>query len=482
MSFWLDPKWQGKSVVVAGLGASGYAMARYLCQAGALVTMIDTRENPPNAARIREKFPQVTLYLGTWDATFEKTLCQAHALFMSPGLSMETGVTGQWVRLARQSQVAVWGEIELFAQTLRYLKERMAYCPRVIGITGTNGKTTTTVLTSRLMAALGYTVKAAGNIGPNAITELCRAAQENALPAVWVLELSSFQLSSTETLELDAATLLNITEDHIDWHGSMQGYEDAKKRIFTSAKVGVVPVGTNWAQHALQQRYFGSEEPKEVGCWGLVLHRGQYWISYVDARGLHRVVRESDLLIRGRHNAMNAMVALALVAACGGSIQAVTRALLTYRGEAHRVEVVARYGDIDVIDDSKGTNVGAVQAALEGLGAQGKKIFVLMGGDGKGQDFSPLVEPIRSYVKAVALIGMDREKIAQVVSQAQVPYRIFDSLEQAVHWLWSQAQRETGGRIVLLSPACASWDMFKDYAERSARFIAATQQEAMNRT
>lgn len=478
MSSWLDPKWQGQSVVVAGMGASGLAMARYLSRAGARVTMIDTRENPPNRERIRRQFPAIQLYCGHADATFEKTLCRARALCMSPGLSMEVGVTGAWVRLARSHQVEVMGEIELFAQTLAYLKKTTGYSPRIVGITGTNGKTTTTVLTARLLQALGWTVKAAGNIGPNAITELWHAAQEGTLPDAWVLELSSFQLASTQSLHCDAATLLNITEDHIDWHGSMSGYARAKKRIFAHADVGIVPVGRSWAQEATKQRYFGASDPQADGYWGLVHQDGELWIAYREARKTHCVVRESDLLIRGRHNTLNAMVALALVQACGANPRQVRRALITYRGEAHRVEVVARFGDLDVIDDSKGTNVGAVQAALEGLGAQGKKIFVLMGGDGKGQDFAPLLEPLQAYVKGVALIGMDREKIATVVAQAKVPYRIFASLEEAVHWLWRQAQKETGPRILLLSPACASWDMFKDYAERSARFIAATKKEA----
>ena len=327
----------------------------------------------------------------------------------------------------------------------------------MVGITGTNGKTTTTVLTTEMLKASGFSAVAAGNIGLNALSALERAADEGTLPDAWVLELSSFQLETTSSLSLDGAALLNVTEDHIDWHGSMARYRAAKERIFRSARVRVLARGDDGVPRLLREGdlTFGEDQPEREGDYGL---QGNELVRR-EAGRLVPLLSEADLLLR----------------AAGGDEKAALDWVRGYRGEAHRVEFVFSSEGVDVVDDSKGTNVGAVVAAVEGLGKQGKRLYLLMGGDGKGQDFSPLREPLRSHAAFVALIGKDREKIREALADA-VPTEEFGTLEEAVDALWARAVK-TGG-VLLLSPACASWDMFRDYAERSARFIAAARRAA----
>ncbi|MDO5530837.1 UDP-N-acetylmuramoyl-L-alanine--D-glutamate ligase [Sutterella sp.] len=471
----------GRRALVVGLGASGRAAAAYLVRQGWTVEVWDTRATVAGSDAFRESNPAVTVHLGGLPQTVPEGV---DLVVMSPGISPLFGAAAPLCASAREAGVPVAGEIELFAQHLAHLRATKGYEPKVVAITGTNGKTTTTSLTARLVAGSGRTVVAAGNIGPNAIAELTRAEDARELPDVWVLELSSFQLETTHTLFCDAAALLNITEDHIDWHGSLEVYAAAKARIFSPGTVRVVnredPLALEWGTKGALETdricSFGGGIPRKKGEFGLDMaaHASQgWWLAALDEYEIEVLyLPEQELKIRGRHNTMNALAALALTAAIGIERQSVLVPLRTYTGEPHRVELVRTVAGRDFIDDSKGTNVGAVAAAVTGLAGQGRRIRILMGGDGKGQDFGPLAEVLKGRADAVALIGKDADPIGEAIAPAGAEMRKFPTLEAAVDWLWEGSAE---GDIILLSPACASWDMFRDYAERSARFKACAE-------
>lgn len=469
----------GRHALIVGAGASGRAAMAYLVRMGWKVEIWDTRTTLSDAEALKAQYPEVALHFGGLPENLPE---HVDLVVMSPGVSTRTGAAAPLVASAQAAGVLVVGEIELFAQHLAHLAREKGYAPKVIGITGTNGKTTTVTLTAKICEASARTTIAAGNIGPNAITELLRAEDAEALPDVWVLELSSFQLETTHTLHCDAAALLNITEDHIDWHGSMAAYAEAKARIFSADTVRVTSrddaLALEMTQKGLENpallRTFGNSVPKHPGEFGLEMaaHASQgLWLGSMDQLEIEQLyIPESAMKLCGRHNAMNALAALALVAAIGIERQPAIGVLHTYAGEPHRVEVVRTVDGRDFIDDSKGTNVGAVMAAVRSLAAQGRRIQILMGGDGKGQDFTPLAETLAGRAASVALIGRDAEAIQAALAPAELPMARFATLEEAVEWLWAQS---AAGDVILLSPACASWDMFRNYAERSERFKAA---------
>ncbi len=474
----------GRRAMVVGLGASGRASAAYLLRAGWRVAVRDTREAPAGADAFRAAHPEVELHLGGLpDEAPEGT----DLIVMSPGVSPHAGAAAALCASAAEKGVPVIGEIELFAQHLAHLRRTRGYAPKVIGITGTNGKTTTTTLTTRILEAAGRNAVAAGNIGPNAVTELLKAEDAGALPDAWVLELSSFQLDTTHTLACDAAALLNITEDHLDWHGSMEAYAAAKGRIFAPSTVRVgnrddalaLETASRGLADAGLLRTFGESAPAHPGEFGLAMaaHASQgLWLASMDQMEIEVLyLPESAMKLCGRHNAMNALAALALASAVGVERQPAVGTLHVYAGEPHRVELVRTVDGRDFIDDSKGTNVGAVAAAVRGLAAQGRRILILMGGDGKGQDFTPLAEVLRGRAAAAALIGRDADRIGEAISPAGLETAKLPTLEEAVEWLWTRSAK---GDVILLSPACASWDMFRDYAERSERFRAAADRIA----
>ena len=476
---------QQKALVV-GLGASGEACTKFLLKRQWQVRATDTRSEPPALSRLSdtEGFSFVSLQEA------QAQLKDCNLLVMSPGISPWHSAVTPLVRSAQSLGIEIVGEIELFARELLRLKSEKAYEPKVIAVTGTNGKTTTTVLTTKMAAASGLKAVAAGNIGPNAVTELDRYLESGELPDVWVLELSSFQLETTSSLAPDAAALLNITQDHLDWHGGMNEYVAAKGKIFAHEKTARIlnrddTTVMNFAAHDRKVFTFGATEPQHPNEWGLVKEDGIVWLAFneddsvqltkrkvLEGHVLQRLMPEDALHIRGRHNSMNALAALALIYAAGLPISDALRALAQYRGEPHRVEYVMTVNGVDYIDDSKGTNVGATVAALEGLGANGTKLVVILGGDGKGQDFSPIADSMGKHARAAVLIGRDAPLIEKALQGAEYPIIRAKDMPQAVQKASELAQPHD---CVLLSPACASWDMFKDYAQRSAIFIASAK-------
>ena len=476
---------QQKALVV-GLGASGEACTKFLLKRQWQVRATDTRSEPPALSRLSdtEGFSFVSLQEA------QAQLKDCNLLVMSPGISPWHSAVTPLVRSAQSLGIEIVGEIELFARELLRLKSEKAYEPKVIAVTGTNGKTTTTVLTTKMAAASGLKAVAAGNIGPNAVTELDRYLESGELPDVWVLELSSFQLETTSSLAPDAAALLNITQDHLDWHGGMNQYVAAKGKIFAHEKTARIlnrddTTVMNFAAHDRKVFTFGATEPQHPNEWGLVKEDGIVWLAFneddsvqltkrkvLEGHVLQRLMPEDALHIRGRHNSMNALAALALIYAAGLPISDALRALAQYRGEPHRVEYVMTVNGVDYIDDSKGTNVGATVAALEGLGANGTKLVVILGGDGKGQDFSPIADSMGKHARAAVLIGRDAPLIEKALQGAEYPIIHAKDMPQAVQKASELAQPHD---CVLLSPACASWDMFKDYAQRSAIFIASAK-------
>jgi len=542
------------SVLVLGLGESGLAMARWCARCGAQVQVWDSRESPPQAAALLEAVPGAVLFSGALGA---QHLAGVQMVLKSPGLAPLDARIAPLMEAARATGIAVGGELELFARALADLKADRGYAPKVLAITGTNGKTTTTALCALLVARCGLRVAAAGNIGPTMLDTLAAALDQAPLPAepaveqlpeVWVLELSSFQLDGVRGFEPSAAAVLNISQDHLDWHGTMDAYAAAKARIFganvnnpnanANAYASASANASASADHAAVMVVnrddlrveamvptaaavpgrggrgkpslsvgrkvvrFGLEAPQRPGDFGLVVENGMAWLvraREVDetlvrrkagradedqAIQLQRLMPADALHIRGRHNAANALAALALATAIGCPLHALLHGLRDYHGEPHRVQLIASLGGVEAFDDSKGTNVGATVAALVGLGTDKapSRLVVILGGDGKGQDFSPLAAPVARHARAVALIGRDAASIAAALdadpAAAAVPRRPHASLEAAVQWCFEQARP---GDAVLLSPACASLDMFRNYSHRAEVFAAAVQALAVER-
>ncbi len=487
---------KGQHVLVLGLGASGLAMARWCVRQGARVTVADTREAPPQLASLQRELPQADFRAGAFDAGLIEGQ-DVRAVFRSPGLTPET-VAPVW-QAAQAIGLPAGGELDLFAAALRELQAERGYAPKVLAITGTNGKTTTTALTGQLLAHAGKAVAVAGNIGPGLLDTLAAHLDAGTLPEVWVLELSSFQLDGVSGFEPTAATVLNLTQDHLDWHGNMQAYGAAKARIFGSkallvlnrddpAVMAMLPEPVRVKLQKPQWREylsFGLGMPQRPGDFGIETVNGMAWLVRA-AEADETVKRRKDeevvlhiqrlmpveaMRLRGRHNATNALAALALAGAAGGSLASMLHGLRDYAGEPHRVTPVAVVNDVEYFDDSKGTNVGATVAALTGLGAE-RKLVLIAGGDGKGQDFSPLAGPVRSHARAVVLIGRDAPQIRAALEGTGVMLLDAGSMQAAVELAAAQART---GDAVLMSPACASFDMFDNYGHRAQVFCDAVQ-------
>ncbi len=662
------------SVLVLGLGDSGLAMARWCAGHGARVQVWDSRENPPHAAALAEELPSAQRLSGMLSAD---SLQGVQLVLKSPGLAPTDERIVPLLNAAAQTGVPVQGELGLFARALADLKAERGYAPKVVAITGTNGKTTTTSMAAQLIERTGRRVAMAGNIGPtmlktladalalepvveavvaveviepaaeNTPTSVCPelvegvvqaeeglrqaqperdgsdvalerdgsdaalemegasaqisvrpepvegpvhdeegipsassgqseiqaqperdggdatpqtepemseakpaptpvdAAIESAtdaapapiepvsedttevtgggppphlippappgpvfehLPDVWVLELSSFQLDGVQGFEPSAATVLNVTQDHLDWHGSMEAYAAAKARIFGAQAVMVInrddpatekmipaptPGKGRFAKPVQRQVVrFGLDAPQRPGDYGLLMQNGIAWLvralesdetikrgtkrgAVAEEEELHiqRLMPADALRVRGRHNASNALAALALATAIDCPLAPMLHGLREYGGEPHRVQFITTVNGVEAYDDSKGTNVGATVAALKGLGEDKApaQLVVILGGDGKGQDFSPLYTPVQRHVRAIATLGRDASAIEQALQGTGLPMQRHDSLQAATRWAFEQAR---SGDAVLLSPACASLDMFSNYAHRAEVFVA----------
>ena len=570
-------------VLVLGHGISGQAMARWCVRQGALVTIADTRAQPELMQRLQSELAALAAEHGTvapevLSLPFDEALMTRQpwrVVCKSPGLSpvQLQGVTN----VASAQGVPLIGELDLFAHGLRQAYANAGFAPKLLAITGTNGKTTTTSLTGQLLERAGLRAAVAGNIGP-AMLDVLGAAQEieqkcasahdvkaltainsgeseapadkaestatdgaqasdasdavadtpeSTLPQVWVLELSSFQLDGVRTgpsgFEPTAGTVLNISQDHLDWHGSMAHYTQAKFRVFGQQALRVLnredtavmvaqpqaPVAVKLSRAekeaakllepvaaplpVAQWVTFGTDAPRRPGDWGLETVNGMTWLvrampadetrqkkrgALVDEELVfQRLMPAEALRIRGRHNAANALAALALASAAGAALAPMLYGLREYQGEPHRVESVAVVDDVEYFDDSKGTNVGATLAAIKGLGAE-RRLVMILGGDGKGQDFSPLADAVAAHVQAAVLIGRDAPRLREALAHTGVP--LFDAIDmpQAVALATEQAQ---AGHAVVMSPACASLDMFRNYAHRAEVFCDAVHALATER-
>ena len=462
-------KLHGKHVLVLGLGESGLASACWCARQGSHVRVADTRAAPPYLEDLQRRVAGADFPLEFISGEFDKALLDGiDLLVLSPGLPASLMV----VIHARTAGIPVLGEVELFARGLRSLGRSVP----VLAITGTNGKTTTTALTGHLLRSTGKAVGVAGNISPAALSALMDAQDANALPQIWVLELSSFQLETTETLNPAAAAVLNISDDHLDRYIDVDEYAAVKARIFQSAEGAPGVQVLNRADPrvcgmALAARHiisFGLDAPVGDEDFGLRPQRGEAWL----VQGGRFLLPVSELPLAGLHNAANAMAALALCSALGFDADDLLPALRSFRGLPHRVEKVAEIGGVIWYDDSKGTNVGATVAALDGLGGMGRKIVVILGGDGKGQDFSPLEKAVARHARSAVLIGRDGPLIGKAISAAGVALENASDMEDAVRRAHALARP---GDAVLLSPACASFDMFRNYEHRAQVFIAAVR-------
>ena len=435
--------------IVVGLGKSGMSLVRFLAQQGVSFAVADTRENPPELATLRRDYPQVEVRCGELDVDF---LCRADELYVSPGLALATPA----LQAAAARGVKLSGDIDLFA--------RNAKAP-IVAISGSNAKSTVTTLVGDMAAAAGKRVAVGGNLGTPALDLL------NDDIELYVMELSSFQLETTNQLGAEVATVLNVSEDHMDRYSGLPAYHLAKHRIFRGARQVVVN-----RQDALTRPLMSDGLP----CWtfglgapdfkafGLREENGEKYLAFE----FQNLMPVRELKVRGAHNQANALAALALGHAVGLPFDAMLSSLRTFTGLEHRCQWVRELDGVSYYNDSKATNVGAALAAIDGLGMDmDGKLVLIAGGDGKGADFSGLRDSVTRYCRAVVLIGRDADLIADALGDA-VPQVRAASLDEAIAQCRALAQP---GDAVLLSPACASFDMFKNYEERGQLFARAVE-------
>ncbi len=438
--------------LVAGLGITGHSIARYLRRRNKTFVAFDTRVQPAGLADFNAEFPGVDVFLGEIpDALYGKLA----GIISSPGVDLDHPS----MKKAIDSGISVVGDIECLAREIN---------APVIAITGTNGKSTVTTLVGEMAKAAGLAVAVAGNIGAPVLDMLDDGAQYD----LWVLELSSFQLDLTYSLVPTAATILNITPDHLDRHHTLEAYIEAKQRVYHDASTLLYnrddkqTLPHTKSENQITTSY-GLDEPL-TGNWGLITVDGASYLAY----GQEKLLQVDALRIKGRHNWQNALAACALSQAAGIARNHMVEVLQSFAGLPHRSQWVRTVDGVEWINDSKGTNIGATISAISGIGGsmQGK-IVLIAGGQGKGADFTELRTSMADYVRAVVLIGEDADKLekalADVVHIIRAP-----SLDSAVNAAKSQAKP---GDVVLLSPACASWDMFKNYGHRGDTFVAAVE-------
>lgn len=504
----VDLDWTAQHALVLGLGESGHACARWLLRKGARVTVIDSRDAPPmrNPMQAMAEQDRVTIHVGVEAPFTERWLDGISMVIPGPGLTphaIHGGPAANLIHSAHAAGIPVFGEIDLFEWAIHHAAHASSQrniepdlelpleLPKVLAITGTNGKTTTTQMTTALLRRAGFDAQEAGNISPSLLDAVMAREDESRFPQVWVLELSSFQLAYAQHFHPTAAVCLNITEDHLDWHLDYQDYIASKARVYgvsvdpkTSGVLCVVNRQDSQVMslvgHHPNVCSFGLDVPVQPGDLGL-LEEGIAWMAVRDAldqERLHRLMPADALRVRGRHNALNALAALALSRAVTPALAPLLHALREFRGGAHRMEWVAHLQGVEFIDDSKGTNVGATVAALTGLTLP---IVLIAGGEGKGQDFSPLAPALRASARAVITIGRDGPAIAKVVAAEGLPVESADSMEGAVQQSFAMVQRlGLAHAAVLLSPACASFDMYANYVARAQAFRQAVTELAVS--
>ncbi|WP_455230292.1 UDP-N-acetylmuramoyl-L-alanine--D-glutamate ligase [Geopseudomonas aromaticivorans] len=441
--------------IVVGLGKSGMSLVRFLARQGVPFAVADTRMSPPELATLQAEFPQVEVRCGALDVEF---LCRASELYVSPGLPLATAA----LREAAARGVKLSGDIDLFV--------RHAKAP-IIAITGSNAKSTVTTLVGEMAAAAGKKVAVGGNLGTPALDLLADDIE------LYVLELSSFQLESTERVNAEVATCLNVSDDHMDRYSGLQTYHLAKHRIFRGARQVVVnrqdPLSRPLIADQVPCWSFGLDKP-DFKSFGILEEGGEKFLAFQ----FSKLMPVRELKIRGAHNQANALAALALGHAVGLPLAPMLDTLRSFTGLAHRCQWVRERTGVTFYDDSKATNVGAALAAIDGLGAEiAGKLLLIAGGDGKGADFTPLRASVAKYCRAVVLLGRDAELIAAALKDADgrdvVPLLRVATLDEAVQRC---AELAAAGDAVLLSPACASLDMFKSFEERGRLFAQAVEE------
>lgn len=493
-------------VLIIGLGQTGVAAAQWCLSNGLSVRIADTREQPPGMAQLEtyknSKLLSFNLGVQSFDPGLLKNI---DTLIISPGVSLNDKHISPLVRSAQEKNINIIGEIELFALTLNILRKQ-SYAPKILAVTGTNGKTTVTDMAEQIISDNGYKVMAAGNISPCAIQALQNAIENNELPQVWLLELSSFQLVTTRSLKIDCSSILNISQDHLDWHGGFTEYAKAKLRLLQMSKHWIINrdddllkqyiedyiCQENDIKHGLLDiqtqptNSFGSNAPVYAGDIGIEILNGMSWFTYIDNKDIQNTVDNTQakntqnlmpvnaMLLRGMHNAMNAQCAMLLANSLGIQPQNCLPTVRAYLGQNHRMEYVNSIDGVDFINDSKGTNVGASVAALNGSESP---VILIAGGLAKGQNFDQFAIAIKEKAKYVVLIGQDAQQIADLIKE-DIGFEYSQTLEDAVSKAFNMAK---SGDTVLLSPACASMDMFDSYMQRGDSFKQAVMQIALQK-
>lgn len=432
-----------RRTLVVGLGKTGLSCVRHLTGLGREVAVADSRARPPGLDELSRHWPEIEVRTGPFDSDW---FCSFNELVVSPGVALfEPAIVA-----AAEQGVHIRGDIDLFAEA--------AEAP-LIAITGSNGKTTVTTLVGEMAKACGVSAAVGGNIGTPALDLLAQK------PDVYILELSSFQLETTHELNAEVATVLNVSDDHMDRYPSKMAYYQAKQRIFNSARNAVVnlddALSTPMARDTLGFICYGFNRINPE-TFSTREDEDGLWITW----GLNNLLDTRDLKLVGLHNISNVMAALALGHAMGWSLDVMVRAAKEFEGLPHRCESLRQVAGVEYINDSKGTNVGATVAALDSLAPGCEKIVLIAGGDGKGADFSALARPVQEHCRAVILIGRDACRIAHILT-GDVPVEQARTLAEAVEISSRMAMR---GDRVLLSPACASFDMFEGYEDRGEKF------------
>lgn len=437
--------------VIVGLGISGLSCARYLKSLNIPFGVVDTRAEPPHLKKLKEITDDVPIVCGLLD---RRLLESASTLVVSPGISIKTPAIAD--QLKRGAKVI--GDIELFAQSAN---------ADVIAITGTNAKSTVTTLVGLMTKAAGLNTALGGNLGIPALDLL----QHTLKPDVYVLEVSSFQLETTHSLKANVASFLNLSPDHMDRYATLNDYQQAKLRIFNGCKVGVInrddPMTA--CPHPLNKHLKFTLQAPAMDEFGLRTSQGRTYLAFED----QLLLETADLPVTGKHYQANALAALAIGYAYGLTFSPMLEVLKSFKGLPHRCELVSERNGIKWFNDSKGTNVGATMAAIEGLGSETKgKLVLIAGGLGKNADFTPLNPIIKQYVRHVVLIGEAAHILADTIGET-APTSFAASMEEAV---WQADQHAHRGDNVLLSPACASFDMFKNFEHRGDVFRTWVQQ------